>query len=516
MNNTPRYAGYRWLRQHFDLTVPDHKIEHQIGSVGARATAETFGDTQLCRVSNQYDPGDDPLDQLVFALKYQGVNLAIMKGALARLDPAAITEFVKAKPTSKYTRLVWFYAEFLTGQTLPIEDATKGAYVDALDAEAYFTGPPVNSRRHRVRDNLLGPASFCPVVRRTDVICEFERYNLPEEIADLVEHFDPDLISRSVNFLYSKETKASYDIEREDSSAQKIRRFLTTLSQAGKTALTHEQLVRVQNAVVDPRFAETGYRAKRQVYVGERLQHMGQPYEDIHFVAPRPGDVRGLMDGLLAMAERLYGSDVPAAVQAAVLSFGFVYIHPFGDGNGRTHRYLIHDALAANGFTPEGVVLPVSAAILGDRRRYDQALEVFSREIMARVAYSLDDDGVMVVKNDLSDLYRYPDLTLQTEYLCWAIKKAVEEDFAAELSYLSRYDRAREAVALVVDLPNQDANLLLSCLAQNNGRLSNKKRASHFSYLTDAEVSAIETVFGDTWGAGCQTGDSSSPERGSP
>ena len=27
-------------------------------------------------------------------------------------------------------------------------------------------------------------------------------------------------------------------------------------------------------------------------------------------------------------------------VAAAVLAFGFVYVHPFEDGNGRIHRYL--------------------------------------------------------------------------------------------------------------------------------------------------------------------------------
>ena len=38
--------------------------------------------------------------------------------------------------------------------------------------------------------------------------------------------------------------------------------------------------------------------------------------------------------------------ELDAVIAAAILAFGFVYIHPFEDGNGRIHRYLIHHVLA--------------------------------------------------------------------------------------------------------------------------------------------------------------------------
>ena len=62
-------------------------------------------------------------------------------------------------------------------------------------------------------------------------------------------------------------------------------------------------------------------------------------------------------------------------IAAAILAFGFVYIHPFEDGNGRIHRYLIHHVLAARGFNPPGVVFPVSAAILEQIDDYRRVLE---------------------------------------------------------------------------------------------------------------------------------------------
>jgi hypothetical protein len=41
--------------------------------------------------------------------------------------------------------------------------------------------------------------------------------------------------------------------------------------------------------------------------------------------------------------------DLDPVIAAAALAFGFVYIHPFEDGNGRIHRYLMRMSLRAAG-----------------------------------------------------------------------------------------------------------------------------------------------------------------------
>jgi Fic family protein len=51
-------------------------------------------------------------------------------------------------------------------------------------------------------------------------------------------------------------------------------------------------------------------------------------------------------------------------LQAAATAFGFVYIHPLQDGNGRLLRCLIHHVLAETKFTPQGLVFPVSSFML--------------------------------------------------------------------------------------------------------------------------------------------------------
>ena len=54
----------------------------------------------------------------------------------------------------------------------------------------------------------------------------------------------------------------------------------------------------------------------------------------------------------------------PFVIHAAAIGYGFVFLHPFEDGNGRIHRFLIHNILARRGFTPADVMAPVSATML--------------------------------------------------------------------------------------------------------------------------------------------------------
>jgi Fic family protein len=99
--------------------------------------------------------------------------------------------------------------------------------------------------------------------------------------------------------------------------------------------------------------------------------------------------------------------------RAAALAFGFVFTHPFEDGNGRIHRYLIHHVLGRRGFNPPGLVFPVSSAILNDIDRYRRVLEAYSIRVLTVVEWEPTAQGNVRVLNDTGDFYRYFDATPQ-------------------------------------------------------------------------------------------------------
>src|SRR5260370_19313565 len=92
-------------------------------------------------------------------------------------------------------------------------------------------------------------------------------------------------------------------------------------------------------------------------------------------------------------------STVHRVCAAAAAAFGFVFVHPFLDGNGRIHRFLVHNVLVRRNFTPEGVLFPVSAAMLRDPSAYDRAPENFSGAIQPLVQYAVNAEAQLAVSN---------------------------------------------------------------------------------------------------------------------
>src|SRR3546814_11690070 len=90
-----------------------------------------------------------------------------------------------------------------------------------------------------------------------------------------------------------------------------------------------------------------------------------------------------MLEGPREFLERTQGQS--PVMRSAVAAFGFVYIHPLADGNGRVHRFLVNDILRRDGAVPEPVILTVSAVIIddsGERRNYDRALDAVSKHLI--------------------------------------------------------------------------------------------------------------------------------------
>ncbi|MCB9793080.1 MAG: Fic family protein [Alphaproteobacteria bacterium] len=448
-------------------------------------------------------PEQEDLPQLLFAMRHDGVSLPIVRALLKVMDLDLLAQSIEAEvrstPTGAYIRRIWFLFEELTGRTLKLPDMGRANYVPLLDPLVHVTGRPRKVRRQRIDLNTLGGLAFSPTVRRTPAVQAISGDELQELIRGVVLGYDAETLQRAISYLYTRETLASFEIERERPPHDRAERFVSLLRRADREATVDEALlVELQGALLDPRFVDETWRTT-QVYVGESISFIRQR---VHFAAPKPGDVPELMQAWITSAnDWIQDVGVEPVIAAAALSFGFVLIHPFNDGNGRTHRWLIHWALARQGVTPSGMVIPVSAVMLSRRAEYDQVLETFSTPLMPLVEYSVDEEGVMEVLNDTMDLYRHPDLTAMTEGLWRWLVEAVEESLAEELEFLLGLDRARERMQSIVDLPDRLLHLFIKLVRQNRGSLSKTKRERSFSMLNDEEVEALERAVNEAFAA---------------
>jgi Fic family protein len=477
--------GQEWLRREFSLAVTAPAVESYI-IPGARRTA-VQGSRTLEFYPRQYEADGAVVSHLRFALRHEPIDLGILVGVLKAMAPAALESWVRAEPTGAYSRRAWFFYETFTGKTLDLEDTRAGNYVEALDPERHIVADRRNSARHRVIDNLLGGPDLCPTIRRTARLTERMGVHIDEEARALIESYDPVTLARAVNYLYTKETRSSFAIEGETPSASRTDRFVTALKAAPAFTPDKESLIQLQGEIVDPRYAAKDWR-DFQNFVGETV---GGYREEIHFICPRPKDVPDLMDAWFALTERLVNGVVDPVVAAAVASFAFVFIHPFADGNGRIHRFLMHHVLAKRGYSPAGVIFPISAAIMRDRHSYDQVLETFSKPLLQFTDWRWTSEQEIAVTNDTSDLYRYFDATVFAEYLYDRVADTVRRDLKEELGFVAVFDRAFNSVCEIVDMPDRRASFLVRLCMQNGGRLSATKR-SQFPELSDAEIAQLE------------------------
>ena len=388
--------------------------------------------------------------------------------------------------------------EWLTGNRLHLADLKQGNYINLLEPDEYYTLTTLRQvRRQRINDNLLGDKYFCPLIRRTDTLRDFETADLPKRCRQLLSGYSPELLKRALAYLYTRETKSSFEIEHIKPTSTRTERFVTLLQMAQQEDFCRKTLlIELQNRIVDIRFRNSDYRLS-QNYVGETVAWQE---ERIHFVCPKPEDLPDLMEGLIAAHQYMNKAGVTAVIHAAAIAYGFVFLHPFEDGNGRIHRFLIHNILALRDFTPEGVMFPISASMLKNPADYDTSLEAFSRQLMPLVEYSLDEDGRMTVHNDTAIWYRYIDMTPQAEALFRFIEHTIDTELTSELAFLANYDNTKKAIQEIVDMPDQKIDLFIRFCLQNNGRLSALKRASHFDFLTKEEISSLEQAIQSTYG----------------
>lgn len=483
-----RKIGQAWLREEFGLKLPRPSVESHVTAGARRTTLDGARFTEQFPLV--YAPSESATSHLRFALRHEAFDLGVLVAALKAIPPADLELWVREEPSGAYSRRAWFLYETFTGRTLDVDDARSGNYVDALDPRKHFVAARRNSPRHRVIDNLMGSRALCPTVRKTPRLVEQVGARIDDAAEALVQSYATVHARRAVNYLLMKETHSSFAIEGEHPNTSRTERFVAALKDAASFDPTDKKaLVGLQGRILDARYAEQDWRTI-QNFVGRTV---GGYREEVSFICPRPANVPELMDGWRILYERAIEPPVDPIIAAASVAFTFVFVHPFEDGNGRIHRFLIQHILAKRGFSSDEVFLPISATIFRNLRTYSAVLEGFSKSIIPYIQWHWTAERGVSVDTDTTDLYRYFDATELAEYLYDCVGDSVEMDLAEELRFVAVFEGAINSVKNIVDMPDRRASLIVSLCMQNGGVLANRKRKK-FKELTDSEISEIESA----------------------
>lgn len=480
--------------------VQTYRIETPVRNPSVVSSQHVKGTRRVEAGWNVFDkrfwPGDSFGDQLGFALRHENLDLLVLKRIFDAVPPITMEKYIQSAPTSVHTRRAWFLYEFLTEKMLDLADATSVNFADVLDERFYFTATPRLSRRHRVRDNLLGTREFCPIIRRTETLTRFVERALKDRANEIIGRTGASIVARAASFLLLADSRASFEIEGEKPPRSRLERWGRAVLQAGKNPLTVEEILRLHTILIqDTRFVQQGFRSDG-VFLGDR-DHDGDPLPE--FIGARPQDLQPLMRGLIGANERMGNAELDSVLQASVTAFAFVYIHPFQDGNGRLHRCLIHHVLAERKFTPPGMVFPVSTVMLDRIDLYRETLRGHSGPLMNFIEWRPTPERNVEVLNDTADVYRYFDATDAAEFLYACVERAVDKDLPEEIDFLRRNDEAKRRIMDTIEMPDQMVENLIRFTRLNEGKLGRKRREGEFAPLTDQEVRDIEAIVQDAF-----------------
>ncbi len=441
-----------------------------------------------------YQPEETLYKQLVFAIKYEGINLLVFKSLFNAITKEELLEILHIEPSGQYSRKIWFLYEWLQQEQIDVQvDLKKRKYISLLDASMQYIVKGEESIRQKIINNLPGTVDFCPLIFKTEKLENHINANVSGKKNAFLNSIHKDVLQRASSFLLLKDSKASFTIEGENPGSNRAMRWGKAIGQAGQKPLSIEELLRLQQIVIEnSRFTKMGLR-KQGGFVGEHDRTTSEPLPD--HIAAKQDNLEQLMNGLMATNTVLQDESYDAVLAAAAIAFGFVFIHPFVDGNGRLHRYIIHHILAKKEFTQQGVIFPVSASILDHIDDYKNVLESYSHPLLDYIEWKETEDHNVEVLNDTIDFYRYFDATKQAEFLYDCVEDTLDRVIPEEVTYLLKYDDFKRYLDNNFEMPDKMVAILVRFLEQNQGVLSKRALKKEFSALTENEIKAIESNY---------------------
>jgi Fic family protein len=465
-------VGYAWIAQAVD--APDF-LGPQRARVAPVSRIERLNDGSLL-VPPKLAPQPTLLHHALFALKHEGVRLNLLVCALRRMAPADLVAWVQSTPNSIYGRKLGHLWERLHQALLPGLDDTgvATAYAPLFDSTHCFVGPVQRDARWRIEFNGLGDLDFCPLVRKAPALMALIEKDILGQTQAFAHSVEQVMLERALNWAYLSETEDSFAIEGVVPSADKATLFTALLRRAHEQRpLTEDLLVELQNAAISNPFDKAVQFRTEQ----NRLQRDLPGAAGVTYVPPEPELAAALMEGLMRLTNQS-SSALEPLVHAAIVSFAFVFIHPFMDGNGRLSRFLIHHCLGQSGRLPPSFLLPISVAMKKHEADYLQALGTFSKPArqLCTVSWAGDEHYTYDWKPEADIWFRYMDLTEPVIFLLAMAQAALETHMRQEVAFLDLFDRVRHHINENHDLRSTDLTTLIVAIFQNAGTLSNNRR----------------------------------------
>jgi hypothetical protein len=481
-------VGYGAIIEAYKLAVP---IPEKLTFISTKK--RQFENKEWKVFPSRYLPEENLYKQITFALKYEGVDLLIFKKLFEALKKTELEEMIQQEIQGQFSRRIWFLYEWLMKTKLNIPDLKTGNLVTVVDEKLQYAIDGVRSPRHKVLNNLPGNQDFCPLIRKTERLEKYIESNIRQEKSNYLNRVHKDILQRASSFLLLKDSKASFSIEGENPRNNRAARWGKAIGQAGKNELSIAELNRLQQLVIEnDRFVKMGIRSQ-QGFIGDRDRATQEPIPD--HIPARYEDLEKLMAGWLQTQKILTESRMDPVLVAAKIAFGFVFIHPFVDGNGRLHRYIIHHVLSKTGYTEQGIIFPISAFILTHIKDYAKSLESYSHPILNFIDWKPSENNNVEILNDTIDYYRYFDATAQAEFLFDCVHDTLVNIIPNEVEYLMKFDQFKSFLDHKYEMPDNMVSLLVGFLEQGNGTLSVRSLKKEFSALTQKEVEEIETTF---------------------
>jgi hypothetical protein len=258
-------VGYGALIDALHLPVP---MPDQLALLSEKRRQYTVAGWRV--LTPRHAPAESLYGHVVFALKYEGINLLFFKKLFEQLPRTTVEEWIMREPLSQYSRRVWFLYEWLQQQLLAVPDLFSGNYVPLVNEQLQYACPTsTRSARHRIHNNLPGVPGFCPLIRKTATLEGYLAADLAGKATAVLRGLHPDVLLRTSAFLLLQDSKASFTIEGESPSATRAVRWGRAIGQAGRQPLTQEELLRLQQLVLaSSRFVRLGYRTEGG-FVGE-------------------------------------------------------------------------------------------------------------------------------------------------------------------------------------------------------------------------------------------------------